>query len=430
MSKPNDSPKPGEQRADSAAWLSIACMVALIAAGCSKPVIETKYATGTGRAGRASLHGTGLLVEAFRQAGHEVIFEHRFSKRLDEADIVLWFPDDYGCLTDRQAEYIRDWLRSHPAGTWVYVRRDYQAVAAYVDRVIGEVKDARMYWRFRARQVMEHQRRRLETRICQSAWFDVERLPAIMRVTRLSGERRWVDGLRTERTNLWLGEKIVPYRPLVSSGSPGNAGQELDSPSPLSLAPVEDLSDGSLSDGSGWYTAQVLLDTEHGPFVVRFVSGRAGWGRLLLIANGSFLLNYGLIEPEHWKLVGALLDEWGKGKRVVFLSTEPMEEPSEGQEALRELPWYLTWPVSLILAHALWWGASLLSAWFPMFGPPARGTAVLAPSMGQHIEALGELLASAADREYSRRVLQEHAESFRKPVVRTALFRRSVRRLR
>ncbi|GIW95783.1 MAG: hypothetical protein KatS3mg110_3824 [Pirellulaceae bacterium] len=411
---------------------SFVVMAALVA-GCAPREIRTDYAASTGRVGVASLHGTGLLAEAFRRAGHEVTFTNRLSSGLDKADIVVWFPDDYGCLSDQEARYVRDWLRNHPAGTWIYVRRDYQAVTEYVEQILTQTNNPRQYWHFRAWHLLEHQRRRSAHISCTNlgnTWFDVDRLPVAEKVVRLSGDPRWLRGVQVDKTDLWLGEKIHVKYPL-DSASAGELPSEQGLRAGASRKPSDRENNASGGGPQSNRVARVLLGTEYGPFVVRFDSILPTTGKLILVANGSFLLNYGLTNPENEKLAMALIDECQTGHKVVIVRTDPPEAKlrSGEQEAGDDTPWYLTWPLVLILAHAGWWGSALLLGRFPIFGQPARDAGNVQPNIGQHVDALGELLAQARDDQYCRTILEEYQQPKASVSGLARVMRRNIKRI-
>ncbi len=84
---------------------------------------------------------------------------------------------------------------------------------------------------------------------------------------------------------------------------------------------------------------EALLDSDEGLILGRLDIGQS---QLLVVANGSFLLNAMLVNHEHRKLAGKLVDAIGPGGRdVVFLESgqitcrsaercRPVREPRVG----------------------------------------------------------------------------------------------------
>lgn len=141
-----------------------------------------------------------------------------------------------------------------------------------------------------------------------------------------------------------------------------------------------------------------------------------GESRLIVVTNGSFLLNLPLVNHEHRKLAGRLIDEVGKPKQtVVFLESRAGGPPIVANDPSPSVPTGLEifnlWPTSWILLHLVVVGILLCFSRYPIFGLP-RDLPPEAPSdFGKHVEALGELLSRSGDTAYATARILHYRQS-------------------
>ena len=103
--------------------------------------------------------------------------------------------------------------------------------------------------------------------------------------------------------------------------------------------------------------------------------------QLIVVANGSFLLNAMLVNHEHRKLAGKLIDRIGAPKKkVVFLESGPGGPPIFDRDPAGSsmgLAIFHVWPTNWILMHLAAVGILFCFARWPIFGRPrgarARG---------------------------------------------------------
>jgi hypothetical protein len=152
--------------------------------------------------------------------------------------------------------------------------------------------------------------------------------------------------------------------------------------------------------------------------------GFAGDNKILVVTNGSFLLNLPLVNHEHRKLAGRLIDSCGdpdsmtsETKRVAFL-----ESPAGGMRVLDEEPGSgaptglgpLTEPpLSVVLMHWGILGILLLFAKFPIFGRPKQLPPDPVSDFGKHVDALGQLLQRTDDAGFASQQLAHYQQTVR-----------------
>ena len=107
-------------------------MVALLLVGCSKTTsIDDTYGRRRAADGGNSVNGTRVLARMFEEAGNRVSTARRLSDRLDDADVIVWAPDDFEPPTVEQREFLENWLWEQDGRTLVYIGRDFDAALVY-----------------------------------------------------------------------------------------------------------------------------------------------------------------------------------------------------------------------------------------------------------------------------------------------------------
>ena len=391
----------------------------LFTVGCSVGDIDRTYGRRRGTQGGSSVNGTAVFAKMFREAGYRVNSWRRLSPKLEDAKVIVWFPDDFKCPDSDHRDYLVNWLGNEPDRTLIYVGRDYDAAVAYWRKVqpTAPPEQAMEVARRRATVQSEHDKRRTQIPVDENCdWFSVRRDGDRQQVESLLGE--WSESVDASQVEMELAARFD--------------------------VPEED-------DRSGWDNTplgqpdyEVLLSSGDDPLVTR-VTG-PGWegSQILVVTNGSFLLNLQLVNQEHRKLAGKMISACGEADRVVFLESgaggllildrEPDESYPTGLEV------FTVWPIGAIVLHLTALGILACFALFPIFGRAktvyvasaaeggdtfASGKVVesvdgssTAPRVvrahfGRHIEALGELLETCGDREYAARRVRYYNEHVR-----------------
>jgi hypothetical protein len=141
---------------------------------------------------------------------------------------------------------------------------------------------------------------------------------------------------------------------------------------------------------------------------------RIGQSQLIVVHGGSFLMNMPLVNHEHRKLADHLISQVGADRKVVFLDsfgapTVMDKEPEATIPTVFAL--FGTSPFDVILLHLIVVGMIFCLWRFPLFGLPKRLPRVSNSDFGQHVAALGELLAYTGDRAYAEARLKQYRDS-------------------
>ncbi|MFZ5831051.1 MAG: DUF4350 domain-containing protein [Planctomycetota bacterium] len=350
-------------RASGLEWA--AAILCLSLTGCPEQ-LQTEYGRLSGPGASQSVNGTAVLADMFEQAGHRVRSWHALTPRLRErAECIVWFPDDFNPPGEEVRDWLGSWLLEQEGRTLIYVSREFDAAPVYWETVqpiapparrpliASELQSSKTSFRADLRGL---------ARPISTEWFDLESLPKSRRVKQLQGDDAWLSGVDPAKTDIRLFGRVVP---------------------------ADD--------------AEVLLQDENEVLVSR--SDYNG-SQLVVVANGSFLLNFPLVNHEHRKLAGRLIETIGPApQHVVFLESgrggPPIRDDDPSPEARSGLDFLLMWPVVWAFIHFSVAGILFCCARWPIFGV-ARQLPPDPPSdFGKHIDAVGELLERSGDEAYA-----------------------------
>lgn len=366
--------------------LTLVLLAALV--GCRSQEIETVYGVRSGF-GAQSINGTSVLGEMFESAGHRVRSWRYLSPSLEEADVVVWFPSELyggpsGPPSAEAVAWFENWLRySEQEKTLIYVGRDYEADSLYWSTAPAP-PGLKGRYAGRLTRAQADERSRINSAPTGEAgdWFTLEQPQKRRQVEQLAGP--WADGVQASEA------QIVTWR---------------------RVAPAES-SDVLLTGGDG-----APLVSEH-----LYDAGNVGWtdndSRLIVVENASFLLNASLVNKEHRKLAGKLIDRVGDPtKKVVFLEASASPRVSETDPSARPpsgLQLFTVWPIGAALAQLAALGIVYAAAVWPIFGTPRRLRRPSLTDFGDHVAALGRLLAGTRDRPYASSLLKKYFEESHK----------------
>jgi hypothetical protein len=353
--------------------LAVATLACLLSAGCAEELDEA-YGRRSGPSAARSPAGTTVLAEMFTSAGHRVSTASRLSPRLmQQADVIVWFPDDFGPDSRQVAAWFDTWASYAPGRVLIYVGRDYDAVAHYWQKVqplAPAVNQTEMKLREKDARRAHLRRKTAEFPAAPGFGTSPEIPPGWCRllttapprnVSKLYGEPRWVQGMDASKLDIQLESRIVPLlqHKVLLAANP---------------------------DASDILVARCALRS----------------GTLLLVANGSFLLNFPLVNKEHRKLAGRLIAEVGvPPRRVVFLESThggPPVDTKDVQQGMRTgLEILSLEPLDLVFLHLGVVGLLFCLARLPLFGRPKDLEPAQQSDFGRHVTAAGRLLERTGD---------------------------------
>ncbi|MEK6246616.1 MAG: hypothetical protein N2C12_00455, partial [Planctomycetales bacterium] len=161
----------------------------------------------------------------------------------------------------------------------------------------------------------------------------------------------------------------------------------------------------------------VLLRSKSDILVSRHEVGNTLNSRVILVANGSFLLNLPLVNHEHRKLGARLVDEIAAPQLVVFVESGHQGLPVINEEPSLSVPTgfslFSKRPIDVILFHLAILGIVYCMSRWPIFGRPRIADSKSVSDFGKHVDALGELLEKTGDQQFARLRVEEYYQAQR-----------------
>lgn len=339
------------------------------------------YGRRTGR-GSESINGTQTLGKLFETAGHKVRSWRYLSPSLEEADVIVWAPDDTKLPSIETIDWLGDWLQySDGEKTLIYIGRDWEAAPTYWSSTMAKApanQKAEFNTRLAEANTSQNNRTSQVPSPAECDWFAIERGKAGVKkrvdVNGLTGP--WAAGVDGSKTGIQHWSAMDP----------------------------------------NYDTTTLLADSAGHPLASEFVfdASEVDWtnndSRLILIENGSFLLNAAMVNHEHRKIAGHLVASINKNstssqpKRVVFLeggASPPIRENDPDNRPPTGLKLFAVWPIGAVLAQVAVLGIVFALARWPIFGLPRRLEQPSLTDFGRHVQALARLLATTRDRAYA-----------------------------
>ncbi len=352
------------------AAISFLALGGLTLSGCSSTTLDTNYGHVRGK----SINGTGALAELFREQGHEVRAAVRLTDELNEwADVIVRFAPYPGPPEREEAGWYFAWLRENSRRQMIYVPCDYDAESDYWSAVLDRLPQ------------------------------DIDPKLRALAEKRRGNTRNWTDRVPKDRPKEvadpreWFAVELARRPPLVCKTLVGPWARGID-PSRATL---------SVHDALKVETETVYLDGDGAPLAM--ARTLEGGSQVLVITNGSFLLNAPLANPARRPLALRVVYWVGKEPaRVAFV---------EGRSVLREggLAFPSMWDIFVRLAPFRWvviqmavLGLFACLARAPRLGRPRPEPPSGADRPAAHPEALGALLARTGSPAEARAILDAY----------------------
>jgi hypothetical protein len=355
--------------------------------GCAPKGVETEYGKISTPRSAKSVNGATVLARMFEARGAKVTSARRLTPRLfEKADCIVWIPDDFDLPRDAVAEWFERWLAARPNRTLIYVARDYDAAVDYWEDVKNDFESEADRREARSRLSEARQRHaaaRPETpEETAGGWFSL-RAGSPRDVKPLDSDFGWLEGLDVEKTDLHLGhypvfdEWYVPVLQTEKGGIP-------------------------------------LLTTETGWFAARTFRGD---GQIIVVANGSFLLNYPLVNHEHRKLASRLIEASRTDGRVVFVESDRLGLMIAEKDRPARTAWDVVThsPFNWMLGQFIALGVIFCFRRWPIFGRPRVLAGESLTDFGGHVAALGRLLRQNGNRALAEEELRKYHEELGRP---------------
>lgn len=372
----------------------------LLLAGCGQAkAIDETYGRRRGTSGNASVSGTAVFAGMFEAAGHRVVTARRLSSKLESMDVLVWAPDDFRPPSEEVLAYLDAWFDAADERTLIYIGRDFDAACTYWEEILPSAPADQVLEitsRLAMRQSDYDAARGQIPTDHDGPWFSLGRDRPQRQVHTLRGPLS--DGIDASQCRIELRGRFCLPRSLDE--------------------------DNQQAGAVGLVEAEPLLESEAGLLVGRVRRPNWNGSQVLVVANGSFLLNLPLVNHQHRKLAGRLIGLCGRtGQNVVFLESGPggviiSDRELEMHHLVRA---FTQWPINCILLHLTMLGIVYCVFAFPIFGRPRELASDSQSDFGKHIDALGGLLKRTGDRAYAQARLTHYQQTVRRDLGTTRL---------
>ncbi len=306
-----------------------------------------------------------------------------------KADIIVWAHDGFEPPTEKQRKFFEQWLTDKPDAQLVYIGRDYDAASEYW-------RDAQQMATPTDQALIARQRAIADGRwygergaIADTKfghWFTIRNGPKRVSSAAMSGP--WAEGLSADALQLPMESQLAIPLPADFAGVT-DADTELEFTS-------------LLADGKDQWVFSVEKPDWNG-------------GRILVVSNGSFLLNYPLVYQERRVLADRLVSETSfGGKEVLFLQSDGegpnVLETDDNEEGKQMLVFLKVWPLNIIAAHMIFLAVFYCLAQSLIFGRPGSLPAEPAADFSRHVTALGNMLALTKNVELAEQRIRQYEE--------------------
>jgi hypothetical protein len=411
-------------------------------AGCADD-IRHDYGRRTG-AEAESVNGTSVFADMFEAAGHRVSSTTYLAPRVARrADVIVWIPNDFHPPDEEHRQWFETWLYGAADRVLIYVGRDFDAEPHYWKSVkIGAPVDQQIEFAARLKEAEQRYEQDHDDMPDDedANWFICRGKSQPRAVTTLAGDPHWIDDIDPKKLGIRLNGRLVPPAPPVikpSTNKRAAANTKNTSKPSLSIPPAPVTTPNTapkpsaptatspsakaqqpLAPKAAKSSTTVLIESEGDAILTR---RKFGDSQLFVVTNGSLLLNLPLVNHEHRKLAGRLIDACGEDRRVVFVeSSRPgpkihEKDPNTSQRSGLQI--FTIEPFDLVLWHLCVLGLIFCLSRFPIFGRPRSGDAPETSDFQKHIAALGALIARSHDRASAQARIDHYLRS--NPATRT-----------
>ncbi len=420
---------------------ALALVVALTAA-CGTPKLDRSYGKSTG----ASINGTRVFFDLLSERGHVVKRVGSLRQRfLDDANAVIWFEHEPDGVPWTTVEEAAEWLAGRSNRQLVYVANDFdsdlhlwedladhyhatnEATREEKSRALHDATASHLAEQAAVRGSGSWAPYPFASATAASPPALAAPLDADTELARdLSGRARiYVNRHPTaaEPPPETKTESEAPARNPDTDGDEVDGGAAAESkPQHVRAEPPGAASLRELRARVSPSADSVWLASDARPLVLarRFPAGDGGTSQVVLVHNGSFLLNYALLDAAHRTLATRLADHLGEKQRIAFYEPSSSSRSSRAwfwgdrpPAGLSPLDMLFRPPLGWVFLHLLIAALLYLASQAPIFGRPRGDSEEPGAPFTQHVRAYGKLLERTGDRRYVERLLAEHARRAR-----------------
>jgi len=336
--------------------------------------LDERFGDADGRF-KQSVNGMAVFAELLKQHGCDVKMFRTFSEQVDDVDLVVWVADRLDAPNSAELALITERNANNRWSQLLFIGRDYDASIAYWEKVIDQLPKKK---RSDAEKLLDHKK---------SEWNKFRSSSQFIsnRFFRYRVEDRW--------------EAVTELSGLLSRGIDESKTDLVLTGRVINLPKFD---------------VEVLLRANGEPFVfVLTAKDDSLIGlEIIVVANGSLLLNLPLVNHENRKIADNLIDLLDP-QRVAMLCTGSNDiSQTENQDPIKPnvWEWMAVPPFNWIIPHFILFGLLYLFCYFPIFGRPAKLPPTQVSKFNMHLEAVGELMKQSGDKQFARNAIEHYRQ--------------------
>ena len=384
----------------------LVAITAMALAGCrgESTTANEFYGHSSGYNGRTSLNGFGALRTSFENAGYDSRDVHRLNKRTSKNSVIVWTPQVLSPIPSNVTNWMDTWLKRGNR-TLVYIIPDSGSSAKYWKEARDQAP-AKQRMEYRRRLAREVSRRttwqRNRNRIGSNGWFEFEPKPL-----------RSDEDLTTEFV-------LYPYR--------DSKAQTTAAPTNTRAAQTYGPTGPNAGYTPFWETTVTETGVRFRPLrktvgdhtiVAEVTSDQWKNSKVLVVAGGSLVTNYGFIAPAGVEIANQLVSESIKSNASTtsfgtagFLTSSyspiPISDKLAETSLASGMELLTVWPISLVTIHLTLLGFVVCMYLFPRFGRPKKIHHSGSSDFSDHLDAVAALMSKTKGDLFARKRISQY----------------------
>lgn len=390
----------------------------LMFAGCQSKGedVDTRYAPYFDR----SLNGTMVFRDMCEKSGCRLGTGGALAEQSDY-QVLVWFSLEPNTPPQKTLDTLDEWLEEKPDRTVVYVGRAFEATWDYWETMHSRIDEEENKRKINSkRSEAESERNKFlakkknpllpdkpkeikDPKKKGNSLFVMTPLEKEYKMRSLVGSENWLRDIDLGKVRFSLFEQMTPAKTIADDDN-----QE----TPDETTPESDENAKENEEKELPPQFEVLLESEDGHWIVASTPRKKG--RMILVNNGGFLLNYQLINHEHRKLANRLIHEFGEGRKKVFILysdhdiyTYDLGDRTHQSSFDTVLKFLQAWPVSILFWQCILLGILFCFYKWPIMGRPRKLPQTRHVDFMEHISAYADLLSATGEEIYVRKQVKQ-----------------------
>lgn len=366
--------------------------------------------------GYGAIDGISGFVHLLKERGLNVRQSSRISPQIERVDTVIWAPNRDLPPSAAAIERLERWAQDGPGDRRViFIGPGFRSRKLLSKKQIELADDETL-----ERTIRRYQEKQIQGKfqprgrywygggdgeVCD--WYElteIENEP----IKEIAGP--WADGKLADQTELYSGiyDFKIPtdLQPVSHTNSNGGDGNDVDA----DVGYDDDRAVVLLSGDGHNLVYRIPQKYDSRQYYYGYDDAGEDSSGVYIIANGSFLQNYGLVNPANQALANRVADLCSSEVLVLQSGPQPIEVTESLAPEKNGWQWLGKRPLCDIVPFFLLLATFTFFVVFPIHGRPKRIQLHPKKTFADHVRATGQLLKASRGRDWAKQVMQKHAE--------------------